>query len=222
MRSLANPIQDSLLREIDEDLRHERYAKLWKRYGGLVIGAALALVISVAGYQGWRSYDIRSREADGERFAEALARVEAGRLDEAGLAFSEMAADASAGYALLARFQQAAVLARSGDQAAAMAAYGIIADDSGVDREYRDFALVMSAFAGLDTADATTLAERLAPLTAEDNPWRHSAREVNALLAARRGDRSAAREIFSTLENDPTAPAGVRLRAAEMLAILGG
>lgn len=219
---MATPIQDNLLREIDEDLRHERYAKLWKRYGGFVIGAAVALVVGVAGYQAWRSYDIRSRETDGERFAEALTRVEAGRLDEAGLAFAEMASDASAGYALLARFQHAAVLDRSGDRAAAAAAYGAIADDSGVDREYRDFALVMIALAGLDTADPTTLSERLAPLTAEDNPWRHSAREVNALLAARRGDRSGAREIFSRIENDPTAPAGVRNRAAEMLAILGG
>ncbi|HJO68546.1 MAG TPA: tetratricopeptide repeat protein [Rhodospirillales bacterium] len=219
---MANPIQDSLLREIDEDLRHERYAKLWKKYGAFVIAAAAALVIGVAGYQGWQSYDIRSRESDGEKFVEALMRVEAGRLDEARLAFSEMASDASAGYALLARFQQAAVLARSGDGAAASAVYGAIADDSGVDREYRDFALVVSALAGLDTADTTTLAERLAPLTAEDNPWRHSARELNALLAVRRGDRNGAREIFSMIENDPTAPAGIRVRAAELLAILGG
>ncbi len=48
---MANPIQDSLLREIDEDLRHERYAKLWKKYGAFVIAAAVCFVFMMSGLE---------------------------------------------------------------------------------------------------------------------------------------------------------------------------
>ena len=62
---------DGFLREIDEELRQEHYEKLWKRYGKYVIGAAVALVVTVAGYQTWRSSVTESRRAEGERFAAA-------------------------------------------------------------------------------------------------------------------------------------------------------
>ena len=47
---MADPVQDSLFREIEEDLRQEHWAKLWKRYGNYAVGAVFALVLSVAGY----------------------------------------------------------------------------------------------------------------------------------------------------------------------------
>ena len=61
-----------IFREVDEDIRRERYAKLWKAYGRYVIGAALALVIGVAATIGWREYTRAQREADGAQFAAAL------------------------------------------------------------------------------------------------------------------------------------------------------
>ncbi len=66
------------------------------------------------------------------------------------------------------------------------------------------------------------LSERLAPLTAEDNPWRYSALELTALLSGRTGDKERERDIFTRLFEDPGAPAGIRARASEMLKILGG
>ncbi|MCH7664263.1 MAG: hypothetical protein IH859_10405 [Chloroflexi bacterium] len=42
---MADQTQDSFLREIEEELRQERYAKLWKKYGNYLIAAALAFVL---------------------------------------------------------------------------------------------------------------------------------------------------------------------------------
>ena len=219
---MATPIQDNLLREIDEDLRHERYAKLWKRYGGFVIGAAVALVVGVAGYQAWRSYDIKSARPTVNGSPKPSRGWRRGGSTRPGSRFRRWLRTPRRAMRCwpdsnMRRFSTGREIGRRPPPLTAPSP-----TIRGVDREYRDFALVMIALAGLDTADPTTLSERLAPLTAEDNPWRHSAHEVNALLAARRGDRSGAREIFSRIENDLTAPAGVRNRATEMLAILGG
>ena len=215
---MADPVEDSLFREIEEDLRQEHWAKLWKRYGNYAVGAVLALVLSVAGYQGWRAYDIATRQSDGERFAAALKLADDKQTQAAAEAFAGLAADATAGYALLARFQEAALLAKRGDPAAA---YAELAQDPGVDAVYRDLAVILGAFHEMNGPGAGDLSARLAPLTADGNPWHHSAKELIAVLAARAGDRTKARALFTDLAADATAPQGIRARASEMLAILG-
>ena len=218
---MAEPQHDSLLQEIDEELRQEHYAKLWKAYGHYVIAAAIVMVIAVAGYQGWRAYDAQAREAAGERFAAALAQAKGGDPAGAAQAFSGIAADARAGYALLARFRQAASIAERGDRPAAAALYRAIAADKSVDSLYRDLALVLAGYQELDTAHPDALIQELAPLAADANPWRHSAREITALLTARKGDRDGARVLLTALAADFSTPPGMRTRASEMLTAFG-
>ena len=218
---MADP-KDSLLREIDEELRQEHYAKLWKKYGTYVVGAAAAMVLGVAGYQGWITYDISTRRAEGERFVDAQRLAREDQPEAAQRAFARLAEDAGAGYALLSRFQDAALMAQMGDRLAAAAAYRGLAEDTGIDALYQDLALVLGALQEMNAADPTALIRRLAPLTADDNPWRYSAREITAILARRSGEVAKARELFSGLASDGAAPQGIRARAAEMLAVLGG
>ncbi len=210
-----------LLREVDEELKKERYAELWKQYGNYVIGAALAVVLGVGGLQGWSVYQAGQREAEGERFAQAMALAQAGRPEEAGVAFASLAGDADAGYATLARLQAAALRARQGDTGGAVDIYDAIAGDSAIDELYRDLAVLLAVMHQLDTGEPAALTARLEPLSADDNPWRYSAMEFTALLAERAGDRLRAREIFTRLGDDPEAPAGLRARARELLSFLG-
>jgi hypothetical protein len=60
------------------------------------------------------------------------------------------------------------------------------------------------------------------PLAVESSPWRHSAREILALVAVRRGDAAKAADLYRKIADDQAAPQGLRARAAEMLAAVGG
>ncbi len=217
---MAEPLQDSLFREIDEDLRHEKYAKLWKQYGVHVVAAAVLLVAGVAGYQGWRQYDINTREALGERFAGAMKLARDDSPAVASKAFSRLAREGD-GYSVLARFQEAALLAGSKDRAAAASIYRELANDNGVDAVYRDLAVVLGVLQEMEGGDSSDLTLRLAPLTVDSNAWRHSAREISAVLAFSSGDRDKAVEIFGGLAKDASAPDGIRARAGEMLGAIG-
>jgi hypothetical protein len=212
--------QDALFREVDEDLRHEQFAKLWKAYGGYVVAAALAIVLGVAGYQLWRNYDIRTREEKGAAYARAMAAVEAGRLDEAAKGFADLAARGG-GYGVLARLQEAALKDKRGDRAGAVALYRALAEDGSADRVLRDLATLRAALVEMDDSDPAAIARRVGELAVDGNPWRASAREILAALAFKAGDREKARALYAQVADDPEAPDGLRARAAEMLAAIG-
>jgi hypothetical protein len=211
-----------IFHEVEEDVKRERYEKLWKAYGKYLIAVLAAVVLGTAGTVFWRDYQRGQREAESERFTAALALVQAGRNADAANAFAELADEAGAGYRVLALFQRASAQLGSGDTAGAVATYDRIADDGGASAVLRDLGRLLAARALLDTAPAGEVEARLAPLRADANPWRHSARELTAVLALKAGDVAAAREGFQALADDLSAPSTTRARAAELLAALGG
>ena len=68
---MAEDTDDHLFEEIEEDLRAERYAKLWKRYGKFVIAGFIALIVGVAGFKGWQTYDQKIRAEQSNQYATA-------------------------------------------------------------------------------------------------------------------------------------------------------
>ena len=216
---MAEPIQEGILREIDEELRKEQFSKLWMRYGKILIGVAIVIVSSVAGYKAWQSYDVTNRGQQGERFTATIRLASEGNGDAALDALTAFQADASQGYQMLAGFQAAALMADGGDGQSAAAAYDKLANDNSLDIIYRDLAILLATIQRMNSDGySASLTTALASLAADNNPWRYSARELIAVLAKQSGDTAKARKLFTALTDDATTPQGIRLRARELLA----
>ncbi len=211
---------DQFIQEVEEDLKRERQVELWRKYGVWVTALGLVVVIAVAGYQGWRNYQLGQQQLYGQSYAQALALLGEGKDAEARAEFGKLADEAVSGYAELALLQRAALLAKGGDGAGAAELYRQLADDTGADKLFRDLAVILTALITADNADPRDLTARLAPLTEAGNPWRYSALEVTALLAQRQGDQARAKQIYQSLADDAKAPQGMRARAAEMIAVM--
>ena len=212
---------DQFIEEVDADLKRERQLALWRKYGRYAVAAALLAIIVAAAFVGWRNYQDNRRAEVGLSYATAVDAAGEGKIDEALESFRRLGSEAPEGYAELARLQQAAQLARQGNEAAAAEVYDSIAKDSEVAEPFRNLAMVLYGFAVVDRADPTALAERMKPLAVATSPWRYSAQELLALLARRQGDDKAAQDIFKRLADDPATPPSVRARAAEFLAVSG-
>lgn len=209
--------------EIDEDLRAERASRLLKKYGGLLIAAAVAVVIAVGGWQLWRAHQAREAARVAQTYLEALRA--AGTPQQRDLAFAELAkvaGEGGPGYRTLARLRAAALRFDAGDKEAALGLWNAVAADAGADPLLRDFAVLQWCWHQIDAGDAKLLAGRLAPLALPGNAWRPLAEEAQALIELREGHVDAAREIAKRLSQDPQAPDGVRGRAGGLLARLGG
>lgn len=206
-----------IFREVDEELREEQLLRLWHKYGKLLIAAAVAIVLGVAGTALWRNYTHNRQETDSDRFAAALDLVNAGKMQEAIGAFAKLAKDGTTGYGALARLREAATRLKAGDRDGAVAAYDALASDGDAPRLLRDFAALQAAWQLADSASADEVGIRLGQLIAPENPWRFSALELQAAVLLKAGDRAGALEIYKGLVTNPQGPLGVRRRAGDMV-----
>ncbi len=212
---------DLLIKEVDEDLRQDELNKLWKKHGSLLTAGAVTLVLAVVGWQGWQGWELKQRQAASTRYSETSALIDLGKKDEASDLLGKLSADGPKGYRLLADLRRADMAQQAGDFTTAAALYGKVAANTGVDKVYRDMSAIRAAYLILDTGDPAAIVSSVEPLSAESSSWRHSAREILALVALKRGDTNRATELFAKIAEDAAAPQGLRSRAAEMLAATG-
>jgi hypothetical protein len=209
-----------IFREVDEDVRRERLQQLWERHSNLIVAAALLVVLAVGGWRGYEWWEAKQAAESGAAFEAAATLGEAGNQAESQAAFAKIAKDGSSGYRVLARFREAAELAKT-DPAAAVQAYGALAADRSLGPTMQDLATVRGAMILVDTAPLAELTARLEPLASADRPFRHSARELLALAAWRAGDEAAAKRWLDLIATDAETPAGTRTRMDVLIALSG-
>jgi len=200
-----------IFQEVDEEVRREKLQQLWERHSNLIVALALLVVLAVGAWRGYEWWELKKAAESGTQFEAAIALAEAGKQAEAEAAFGKIAQEGSSGYRVLARFREAAELAKT-DPAAAARSYASLAADSSLDRTLRDLAAVREGLITVDTAPLAELAAKLEPLTTAGRPFRHTARELLALSAWRNGDAAAAKRWLDLIATDAETPAGTRAR----------
>lgn len=211
---------ESLFREVDEEVRRQKVQELWNRWGNLFIAISLAVIVLVAGYKGWQYWELkRSEEAARDYFA-AVQLADQGKSADAAKKFAEVASGGHQGYAFLARMNMAAELAASGKKDEAVKIYDEIASAAGLDPNLRNAARLRAALLLVDTAGRDDIIKRVGSLNTPDNVWRNEAREILALAAYRANDYSEADRLMSEVVVDQDAPPNLRQRAQVMISLL--
>ncbi|WP_346912556.1 tetratricopeptide repeat protein [uncultured Roseibium sp.] len=200
-----------IFREVDEDIRHEKYRRLWDRFGPWVIGVAVLIVVGTGGYRGWLYWHEQNAQQAGDTFLEAVSLSEAGNYAEAEKLFAELN-DATGGYPALARMRSATDLGNAGNITEAVAAFDALSRDSAVPEPLRDIAALRAAYLAVDTEEYSAIADRVEGLSADENPFRAGAREILALSAWKSGDIETARRWIADLDADQETPADVSRR----------
>ncbi len=132
-----------IFREIDDELRRENLLQLWSRYSRYIIAGTVLLALIAGGIFAWRQHLASERLAQANHYTAAVALARQGKDAEAAKLFAALANDGG-GYGLPAAFQEAALLAKTGDRQGAIAAYDRLAASSSVAREYRDLAVLLA------------------------------------------------------------------------------
>jgi hypothetical protein len=208
---------ESLFREVDEEVRQEQYKKIWKQYGNYFTAMAVAVVLLVAGYKGWQYWELSQSEKAARVYAEAVKMLEEGKAADAEAAF---AAIDHKGYAKLADLRRAAALGNQGKADEAVAAYDALANDQSAGQAIRDLARLRAGYILVDKLAPAELISRLGSFDNEQSPWRGLAREIFALAAYRTGDYTMADRYLNAIIADQGVALELRQRAQTLLEVI--
>jgi len=210
-----------IFREIDEEVRRDRAAAIWNKYGNLFIAIAVIAVLGVAGWQYWQHRENQASQIVGARFEAALKSSRDGNGAEAEAILKELVDTAPSGYRQLSRFRLAAETAKR-DGAAGIAAFDALANDGSLDQLYRDLARLRAGTLKVDLSPYAEVKTSLEPLTTPQGVWRHSAREMLGIAALKANMFEDAGRWFDAIVTDQQAPAVLRQRTDLYLALVRG
>jgi hypothetical protein len=207
-----------IFREVDEEVRREQLKKLWERYGGLLIAACVVVVVAVGGWRAYQWWEGKKAAEAGAAFQAAITLSADGKTKEAEEAFAKLATDGTASYRALAKFREAAEVARR-DPKAAVALYDQLAANSGLGQVLQDLAAVRAATLLVDTAPYSEIVQRLESVAGANRTFRHTARTLLAMSAWRAKDLTAMHRWTDMVLADPESPAGTRGQVQMLLAL---
>lgn len=206
-----------IFHEVDEDVRRDKAADLWRRYQTPVFVVAVLIVAATGAWSYYQDKRQKAAEAANARFEAAVVLANEGKAAEAAAAFDAIARDAPKGYAALARIRAAE--ARP-DKAQALAELNAIAEDVNVDKLTQEVALLRAALLILESGDRVKLERALGPMMTDKGAFRYSAQEWNGLDALANDDYDEAERVFELLLNDRDAPQSMRQRASAYKGLL--
>ena len=188
------------LREVDDALREDNAARMFRRYGLPVGSAVLAALAALAGWMAWTNHVEAEAGRKGEAMVIALDQVEAGRWDSAKASLDQIAAQGGAGYTASAQLTAGgmALDRKKPDEAARV--FAAVAADAHAPQAYRDL---------------------VKPLAVPGGPWFGSAGELVAVADLKLGRKADAGALLAAMAKDTGVPPSLRRRAGELAAELG-
>ncbi len=208
---------ESIFREVDEEVRQDEFKKLWDKHGKLFTTLAALLLMTVAGFQFYKYYQRTQAEAAGIAYFDALKKAGAGKPDDA---LAALKAITHKGYGEVGKLQEADALADKGDIDKALAILDAFAADPANEKPLADLAAIKAGYLRIDSAKPDDLIASLGRFDKDGEVWRHQAREIFGLTAWRTGNYDMADRYMKALFDDPQTPQAMRQRAQVMVQLI--
>ena len=211
---------DSFIREVDEELRSEQVQQVWQRYGKLIVGGAIAIVLAVGAYRYYHYYTAQQAATAGDAFMSAVELAESGKVDEALAALETIEKESTPAYQALAGMRRAAELAKQGKSTDAIAVYDAIAGNNAIEQNLRAIARLRGGLLTVDVGSVSDVLSRITPLLGPGALYRNSAKEALALAHYKADELEKAAKLYAEIRNDSETPRALGGRATLMLELI--
>lgn len=216
------PKNDVFMREVDEEVRREQMMEFGRKYGVWIGVLVVLFLLVLAGGIYWRYHQQQVAGRQGEAFQAAIGDLGQGNLKQADAPLAKLATSHAAGYRAMAKFTQADIQLKNGDDKGAQATFAAIAGDTSLDKPFRDLALIRETSLQYDDLKPQQVVDRLKPLAVKGNPWFGSAGEMVGIAYMQMNRNDLAGKLFGQIAQDQTVPDSLRQRAVQMAALLNG
>lgn len=204
-----------IFNEIDEELRQDKAARLWKAYGKYLIALAIFIILAIASYRFIEHTQEKNKEQASELYELASEAGRSGDKNAAIELFSDDRFDETIGYAIISKLKKAALAKSNNDlEGMAIVLKEIITNEE-IPLYLRDLARLK-----LFASDNDNNISQLDALIAGDGAWKFLALELKGGIELEGGNLKKARSIFEELTNGANTPNNLRRRTSEILKAL--
>lgn len=214
-------VNETFLREVDENLRRDRAHDFFRDNKALLIGAVLLFLAAAGAMIWWQDYRQRKAGEQVEQLATVYRDISAGKTKGAEARLEPLTGSSSDAVRASALFTQAALALDGNDTAKASQLFGRIAGDSGLPKPYRDAATLRQVALDFDKLKPADAIARLDPLAQPGGPWFGSAGELKAAALIKLGKRREAGQLFAAIAADKSVPETLRARSVQIAGSLG-
>lgn len=211
---------EAFLREVDEELRREQMANLWRRYGRWLLIGIGGFLIALAAFLYWQEQRRETVGLQSDRLVRAVQLLEEGETDKALPELQALAAEGSDGIRALARLTEASQFVRADEKDEAISAYEAIAADKSLAEPFRQLASFRAVQLQYDSLEPQQAIEKLKPLAQDGTPWFGPAGELLAVAYLDSGQPALARALFEAIAGSEVVPPSQRARAMQMISML--
>ena len=213
-------LEDSLIREVNEDLQNEKIEKIWNKYGVYIVALVVLIVSTAVGYESISAWYVQKQEKNSDKFVAALNMQDKADHHKVVKELDKVIDETSGIYPVLAKLQKANLLLENKEYAKAIEILTSIYEDKSIELEIRNVAAVKIASYEIDFGDAKVAKRILKEVIDQNNSWSAISKDLLAILEVKQGNIEEAKELYRNLMTDFSAPEAVRKRAEEMLSVL--
>jgi len=184
-------------REVDEELRQEKLAAMWKKYRFLIIGCVIGVIVatmSVEWYQAWKQ---KVSIAESDQLESALISAVKGEEEEALKALTALGENGRTGYRFIAQMEKAGLLLRKKKNKEAYAILKALSANSKAPEAIRNVATVAYVGQQVNVGNTAELLQMILPLAKDkQGAFYGQAVELAAWLYQISGDEKEAKGLL--------------------------
>lgn len=213
-------MSEEFIREVDEELQEERYAKIWRKIGPYVISLAIGIVLFTSGVVFWNNYTEDKKQKLGDDFTAAVELIKEEDFDTALIALERITDKASDGYVTIAKMKKASILIQKKQILEGLEIYEDL-EKTAFDQSFKDMSTILFVLNAIDHKPSDILLDKIERLT-ENSSWKFSALELKGFILLNDKKFAESKKTFNTIIEMGNAPTTLASRARDMVDFLEG
>ena len=207
----------NIFREVDEELRKERYASLFKKYGAYVIGFIVIIVSLLISIQIYQSYKVSSNEELVENYIQ-LIDTETKSIEEKILMLDNFTATKNIFVNGMSALKKVDLLIENNQKEAAIESLEGILNNQNIEVIHRDLGLYKYLMLLMDSMPIEQFSEYADNLS-NDSQFYYLIQELRATKILLDGDEESSVIEFNKLISNPLVTSDIKNRASILIKI---
>ena len=199
-----------ILRQVDEDLRKQKFTNLWKRYGIYLIVSIVIIVFSVVGYQVKKSSDMSKNEKLIEMYIAATYEKEINNQIQA---FDDLVGSKNDYISGLAELRLSNLQIQNGDKKEGINGLKNIINNNKYDAILVDLAVYLLLLNKIDEIDEPEFMRYLEIVKSQDSNFKFLFEELFLIKKLLLGKNEESKIGFKKLIDSVDAPLNIKIRA---------